>query len=145
MRSVAKVASVSILTLALLLVVAAPSSGQRFRGRPGPRARPHGRVFVNVGPFWGRPHPGFVYAPAPIIVQPSPIFVQQQPVIVQQPSVVVQQPPVVMEQPPPAAASAGVAAAPSHNYWYFCLSAEAYYPTVSSCPEAWIMVPAHPG
>ena len=31
-------------------------------------------------------------------------------------------------------------AAPS--YWYYCPSYEAYYPSVTSCPEAWVPVPA---
>ena len=28
------------------------------------------------------------------------------------------------------------------SYWYYCPSARAYYPYVSSCPEAWVPVPA---
>src|SRR5262252_5090202 len=91
-----KVTSVWILTLALLLVVVTPSSGQPRR-RPSPRGRPPGRVIVNVGPYWGRPRPWpYVwYAPPPVIVQPTPIFLQQQPqVIVQQP------PPAIVQQPP---------------------------------------------
>ena len=31
---------------------------------------------------------------------------------------------------------------PSSTYWYYCPSYGAYYPYVSSCPEAWIPVPA---
>jgi hypothetical protein len=31
-------------------------------------------------------------------------------------------------------------AAPS--YWYYCTSYGAYYPSVTSCPEAWVTVPA---
>jgi Protein of unknown function (DUF3300) len=27
------------------------------------------------------------------------------------------------------------------SFWYYCSSAGAYYPTVSSCPEPWIKVP----
>jgi hypothetical protein len=26
-------------------------------------------------------------------------------------------------------------------YWYYCSSAQAYYPTVPSCPEPWVKVP----
>jgi len=137
-----KIVSVSILTLAVLLVVAEPSSGQPRRRSP--RGRPPGRVFVNVGPFWGRPHPGFVYAPPPVIIQPTPVFVQQHPIVVQQPPVIVQQQPVFVQQPPSAAPSQESSAAPSHEYWYFCASARAYYPTVPDCPEQWIMVPARP-
>lgn len=28
------------------------------------------------------------------------------------------------------------------GYWYYCQSAGAYYPTVPSCPEPWVPVPA---
>ena len=134
-----KVVSVSILTLALLLVVATLSSGQPRR-RPSPRGRPHGRVLVNVGPFWGRPHPWpyFVYAPAPVIVQPTPIFVQQQP------QVIVQQPPVIVQPPPSGSPSQGFSPSPPQAYWYFCPSARAYYPTVQDCPDPWILVPPRP-
>ena len=31
---------------------------------------------------------------------------------------------------------------PTQAYWYYCQSAQAYYPYVSSCPEPWIPVPA---
>ena len=28
------------------------------------------------------------------------------------------------------------------TYWYYCPSYGAYYPSVASCPEAWVPVPA---
>jgi hypothetical protein len=31
---------------------------------------------------------------------------------------------------------------PAPAYWYYCPSYGAYYPNVSSCPEAWVPVPA---
>ena len=50
-----------------------------------------------------------------------------------------------------ALARAQLGALPSQNvlvqepvpqaYWYYCPSAQAYYPTVKNCPEAWIKVP----
>lgn len=46
------------------------------------------------------------------------------------PPVVVQEPPVYVQRP---------------VYWYYCRSAQAYYPYVSSCPEPWVPVPATPG
>jgi hypothetical protein len=30
----------------------------------------------------------------------------------------------------------------SDGYWYYCQSAGGYYPTVPSCPEPWMAVPA---
>ena len=33
-------------------------------------------------------------------------------------------------------------APPLPSYWYYCPSAGAYYPDVSTCPDAWVPVPA---
>jgi hypothetical protein len=40
------------------------------------------------------------------------------------------------------APAAAVYAPPPQSYWYYCPSAGAYYPYVSSCPEVWVPVPA---
>jgi len=53
-------------------------------------------------------------------------------------------PPVVLQQQPQY-----IERAPQQNslpagYWYYCASARGYYPTVPSCPEAWIQVPPTP-
>ncbi len=42
---------------------------------------------------------------------------------------------VVIQQPPPPTQG---------SYWYYCDSANAYYPYVPSCPSGWRMVPASP-
>ena len=42
----------------------------------------------------------------------------------------------------PSASSAPAAAPPATAYWYYCPDAKAYYPSVSTCPEAWVKVPA---
>jgi hypothetical protein len=39
--------------------------------------------------------------------------------------------------PPPAYVQPG-----SGGYWYYCPSAQAYYPNVPSCSESWVLVPA---
>jgi len=45
-------------------------------------------------------------------------------------------PPAVVVAPP-------VYAQPESNgYWYYCPSAQAYYPDVAACPEPWVPVPA---
>ena len=31
--------------------------------------------------------------------------------------------------------------APVPSYWYYCPSYGSYYPTVQSCPEAWVPIP----
>lgn len=72
-------------------------------------------VFIGVGPaFWWGPGPWWwYYPPPPYVYAPPPVIVQQPPVYVQQ-------------------------SAP--GYWYYCPSAGAYYPTVPSCSESWILV-----
>lgn len=44
----------------------------------------------------------------------------------------------------PPAPGAGTAPAPASGTWYFCQSANAYYPYVAQCPEGWKSVPATP-
>jgi hypothetical protein len=76
-------------------------------------------VFVGLGPafWWGPPYPYWWYGP--------PAYVG--PVVAETPSVYVQQ---------------GAPTAAPTSYWYYCASAKSYYPSVPTCPEAWIPVPA---
>ena len=52
--------------------------------------------------------------------------------------------------PPPAPpmsppmASPPAPAAPATAYWYYCASAQTYYPHIPSCPEPWVKVPPTP-
>jgi hypothetical protein len=48
--------------------------------------------------------------------------------------IVREEPEVYIERPGP----------PAEGYWYYCESAEAYYPRVPSCPEPWLKVPPTP-
>lgn len=48
------------------------------------------------------------------------------------------EPPVVVLADPAAEADAGP------YYWYFCNSAQTYYPYIKTCPEGWQQVPAAP-
>ena len=121
-----KSAAVPLLAIALLLVPAVPSLAWHGH-RPGIRTR----VFVGVGPafWWGAPYPYwpypywwydppyYGYAPPPVVVEPPPVYVQPEP---------------VPAPPPP------------QTYWYYCPSANAYYPNAATCPEAWIKVPPRP-
>jgi len=109
-------AMASVLALALLLVSVAP--GLAWQGHSGVRTR----VFVGVGPafwwgpyWWYYPPPYYVYPPPPVVVQEPPVYIQQ--------------------EPPPT---------PATQYWYYCESAKAYYPTVPACPEPWVKVPPRP-
>lgn len=118
-----KLASVSLLAVALLLIAAAPSYAWRRGWHGGPGVRTH--VFVGVGPafWWGPPHSYYWYYPPPYYVY-SP------------PAVIVEEPPIYVQQPAPPPAP--------QSYWYYCVSAKAYYPTVQTCPEAWVKVPPRP-
>ena len=109
------------LVLIALLVAAIPLSEAWAGGRGGwghghgghgGHGHFHGRVFIGTSFWW----PGPFYYPYPYVYAPAPVIVEQ-PVYVQQ------------SQPAP------------ESYWYYCQSAQAYYPSVSSCPEAWIKVP----
>ena len=123
-----KVASASLLAVALLLIFAAPTLAGGGRGH----GHWHGggsRVFIGVGPrFWygGYPYP-YYYYPYPYYYTPPPVVIRDPPVYVQQPG---------QAQPAPSADTA-----PVEGYWYYCPSASEYYPSVSTCPEAWIKVP----
>ncbi|HEX2438510.1 MAG TPA: hypothetical protein VHT71_09375 [Methylomirabilota bacterium] len=121
-----KLASASLLAVALLLVFAAPSlawSGHHWHGGP--------RVFVSVGPrfWWGPyPYPYYYYPPPyyytpPVVIQDPPVYVQQQPPA-----------PAVQQQVSPSVP-------PAEAYWYYCAPSKEYYPRVPTCSEEWIKVP----
>jgi hypothetical protein len=105
-----------IVLATLVLVTAAPPSEGREPGHHRGHHHHRGRVFVGIGPWWwGPPYP-YWYYPPPYYYGP--------------PRVVVDEPPVYIErQPWPP------------GYWYYCASAQAYYPQVATCADAWIQVP----
>ncbi len=113
-----KSALVSLLAVALLLVAAVPSDA--WRGHHGVR----GRAFIGIGPsfWWGPPYPYWWYYPPPYYAYPPP-------------PIIVQEPPVYVQPLPPA---------PPQAYWYYCSSAQAYYPSVQTCPEVWIKILPRP-
>jgi hypothetical protein len=75
------------------------------------------RVVVGIGPGFGWA-PGYWYYP-PAYYYPPPVVVQQAPPVYIQRSA-----------PPPA--------------WYYCESANGYYPRVPTCPEPWVQVAPEP-
>lgn len=81
----------------------------------GPYAYPY------AYPYWRYPAPYVVYSPPPVVVQETP--------------------PVYVQQAPPAPAPP---AATTDQFWYYCQSVGGYYPSVASCPEAWVRVPPRP-
>src|SRR5947207_3629742 len=109
-----RIARVSVVATAVLLITASLCSA-------GPRRGPEVDVFIGVGPVYRYPPPPYyvyppVVYPAPVLV-PAPIYVTPTP---------------VYAPPPPPSAPA---------YWFYCQSFRGYYPTVPSCPEAWVAVP----
>jgi hypothetical protein len=80
-----------------------------------PRARAGVIIGTGWSPFWGiSPW----YYPPPFIVVPPPAPAP---------------PPVYIEQSVSPASEEGV-------YWYYCNTSRAYYPSVKTCPEAWLPV-----
>lgn len=82
--------------------------------------RSHIYFGLSFGPYWLGPSPW--YYPAPAYYPPVVIERERAPIIIQQPT----------PTAPPAA------------FWYYCRSANAYYPYVRSCPSGWEAVPAQP-
>jgi hypothetical protein len=116
----------SLVMIALLIATVATSEagGRHHRHGRGPR------VFVGLGvgfgPVWWNHYPYWHYPYYPAYVYGPPVVVQQQPT-------------VYVEQPVPPASSAPPA---PPQYWYYCERAAAYYPTVPTCDEPWVKVPA---
>jgi len=113
-----------------LLIVGLAASFLVLPAAPS-HARHHGRggVFIGVGPgfWWGSPYPYWWGPPYPYHWYPPPYYYPPAGIVVEQPQVYVQPPPA-----PPAAPPA---------YWYYCQSAQGYYPQVQNCPEPWVQVP----
>jgi hypothetical protein len=113
------------------IAAAAPAHGGHgapaFHGAPHAGAPHVGRPAFHGGARGFHGHPGFhrgfhgraFVGVAPFFVDPFPVFVAPP---------VVDAPPVYT-QPAPS------------SYWYYCPSAGAYYPYVSSCAEPWVPVP----
>jgi hypothetical protein len=122
-----------ILVAASLIVVSFSDAGPRSHSHH--RHGSHARVFVGVGPavwwgpypYWYYPPPYAVYAPPPVVYAPPPVVIQETPQV------------YIQQAPTPAAPSAS-----AEQFWYYCQSAQAYYPAVSSCPEAWVKVAPRP-
>jgi len=124
-----KLAAISFLAITLILVVAVASdargAGAQGGGRGGGHGHGghghgfhhggHGRVFIGVGPaFWWDPFYPYWYSP-PYYYGYEPSFVE---------------PPVYVQAPQ----------TPEQGYWHYCMSAQAYYPSVQMCAEGWVKV-----
>jgi|RhiMetdeSRZDD1v2_1073273.scaffolds.fasta_scaffold477377_2 hypothetical protein len=81
-----------------------------------------GRVFIGFGPGY-YPYPYYGY-------YPYPYYPYYPPTVYSSPVIVQEQPTTYVQQSP----------APAASYWYYCQSSRAYYPSVATCPEAWLRV-----
>ena len=109
-------ARLALFALVLLLAVvlgATPALASHVRW--------HGGVYVGLGPLWWPPYYPYGWYPGPYYYGYPYGY----------PRVIVEQPQVYIEMPP----------APP-QYWYYCTPARAYYPSVETCAEPWIKVPA---
>ncbi len=108
--------------IALVFLLGAPGAAEAH-GRYWHRHQ-HGwwgpRVVVGVGPAY--PYGwGCGWYPRPYYPYPPAVVFREEP------EVYVERPDASVE-----------------GYWYYCESAEAYYPRVPSCPEPWVKVPPAP-
>lgn len=79
---------------------------------------PHGRIGFYFGYAWPAPFPAYVYPP--YYVWPPTVIVRP-----------VEPPTVYIERGMPQSL------AQSEAVWYYCRSAQAYYPYVKDCPGGW--------
>ncbi len=73
---------------------------------------------------------------------PRPVYPYPDPYI--PPAVITQAPPIVAQPPAVAPPAASQAPQAGTGVWYYCDSAQAYYPYVSQCPSGWRAVPTTP-
>ena len=134
----------AVFGVAALLLGAASASAGGYRGggyHGGYHGGGHhGGTQVSIGisapywPYWWGPgaawwggaywYPGSVWYGGPPWPPPGVVVPPPGPVYVERP------PPVYVERPPPAPKA----------WWYYCPSAEDYYPNVPSCPQPWVKV-----
>jgi hypothetical protein len=96
--------------------------GHEWHGGRWHRGWDSGGIYFGFGPWWG--WDAYDYYPYPY-AYPYPYTY-----------------PYAYPAAPALTAPAPIAPPPS--YWYYCRSKKAYYPYVSSCPEAWQQVPTQP-
>jgi hypothetical protein len=130
MRRTLSVALIFVIVAGVTLALAPASDAWDGRSHGGFHHGGHfhsgfrARVFVGPAFVWG---PSFYWGYPYYAGYPYPYYYTPPPVVVQEPPVYVQ-PPVVSQGPL------------EEGYWYYCSSAQAYYPNVQSCPESWIKV-----
>lgn len=111
----------------------------------------HGRVHLDlsIGPYWNPApyyHHHYLYrpiVPVPIVYPP---YVYSPPIVIERsaPPIYIEQTPAVIPTPTPAPAPAPMASPPPETFWYYCATAQGYYPYVKTCPSGWQKVAPRP-
>jgi hypothetical protein len=134
----------ALLALFLLVawagVAAAAPSGRGGHAGPGAHGGGHAQFHGGARPMHGRGGRGFHGHPGHfrhgfrggVFVGAGPFWWDPYPPFLVAPSVI-EAPVVYIQQAPAAQFPAG--------YWYYCPSAGAYYPSVATCSEPWVLVP----
>jgi hypothetical protein len=125
-----KLGGVGLVVIAVILVATAPGDARPHHGGQG-GGHDHGGGHHDGHRGFHRDHHGHVIIGGPFFFGPVYPYYDAPYYAYAPPPVVVQTPPVYVQPPP-------------QSYWYFCPSFGAYYPTVRSCPEPWLPVPATP-
>jgi len=102
---------------------------------PGFAMHNRGFVWTGTGSFHHRFHSRVVIVGAPLYYAPY-YYAYYNPYPYYYP-------PVAMSYMPPAYGDQGESG-PAEAYWYYCASANAYYPHVRDCPEGWQRVAPQP-
>ena len=118
--------TIKMIGLALVASTLIAAASAEAHGNGGWGGHRHG-YSQGVRAFVGVPGPIFYYSPYTYTYNPYPTTV-----VIQQPTQPVQAPAPVIQP------------SPQVQYWYFCESANGYYPSVPSCQEGWKMIPVTP-
>jgi len=136
-----KAAAALALGLGLLATGSSAWADRGYRHGHGGYHRGHSHVDIGVGFVFGsgyRPWygPGPYYYPPPYYYGPA----YYPPVVIER------SPPVYVERDPQPVAPAPSMSPPPQppSTWYYCASAQGYYPYVPECPEGWQSVAAQP-
>jgi len=141
----------SLIMAAFLLIAALPAAAERETRQAGKdqwRGHEIGRFAESDLDIWRRGRwyhgahegrPGWWWLAAGMwYLYPAPVYPYPDPYA----------PPLIVSPPEVAGPPGTVPPKPrlpeNPQFWYYCESAQGYFPYVSSCPEAWHPVPAKP-
>ena len=145
----------------IMILLAAAVSGPALAGGQGRSFGPSGSPMFHSGHFNSFARPGFVgghnprfvaahggsfhhHYRSPVVIIGGPFFAPYYyPYPYSYPYPYYYYPPVAMPYAPPAYIGQGETG-PAEAYWYYCPSANAYYPHVNECPEGWQRVAPQP-